>query len=86
MKILDPDELFSLYKKAGSFRQLRVLLADHGIVNPDTGRVWSKNKITTTVRLAKGWKAYAVERDREERSIRAKVQNLAAVARKEGAS
>ena len=60
---LDTELVFSLYLRLGSYNMVCQRLATEGIVNPETGKPFSRAGVRSNVMKSEGYKDYFDRRD-----------------------
>lgn len=61
--MLDPELLFALYLRLGSYDHVCARLATEGIVNPETGKAFSRAGVRSNVMKSAGYQSYFDRRD-----------------------
>ena len=74
--ILDAEVCFALWKEKGSLDLVSAFLAEHGVVNPLTGKAYTKGAIHQAVQQASGYKNYAASKAKKVQSSEAAMQKL----------
>ena len=61
--VLDKELLFALYLRLGSYDLVGARLETEGVVNPETGKAFSRAGVRTTVMKSEGYRDYFDRRD-----------------------
>ena len=74
---LDPELVLELCVKFNGYDGAFKALAESGLVNPDTGRPFTKHALVFVSKKAKGYKAWRTEREKERKDTAKEFSRIA---------